>query len=191
MPGVPDIYQGAESSALWLTDPDNRQPVNFPEKFQSLKRLLGDGSSVPPPIASPEDLRCGELKQYVTTRLLRFRRDNRRLLAEAGYVPIRARGVRAAALVAFRRTRGREHVIVAVPRLIERSAVAAGWPVGPAFWGDTELRVPTQVGEGSNLLEARTVYFKRPSHAPMATLGETWPWVVLHGREMQEREPSL
>lgn len=29
MPGIPDIYRGTERSALWLTDPDNRQHISL------------------------------------------------------------------------------------------------------------------------------------------------------------------
>src|SRR5262245_52321760 len=184
MPGVPDIYQGDESWALVLTDPDNRQPVDFAARFAIVRRLLSDG---PPPSdlggTSAGDVLSGDLKPYVTARLLRFRRDHRSMMASAGYVPLRARGDRGAALVAFRRTLGGTHVVVAVPRLVEPSAAAAGWPAGASFWGSTELRVPSRVREWRNLFTDQAVVLERPAIAPLAQLTERWPWVVLWGSD--------
>ena len=34
MPGVPDVYQGTERMMLALVDPDNRQPVDFPDAVE-------------------------------------------------------------------------------------------------------------------------------------------------------------
>src|SRR5262249_11133234 len=146
MPGVPDIYQGDESWALCLTDPDNRLPVDFRLHLETLERQFGGGAGRPAPqAASARDVLCADLKQYAATRLLRFRKDHREMIARASYVPLRARGRRSSASVAFRRTYNREHLVVAVPRLIERSHIDAGWPAGPHFWTDTEIRLPTRV----------------------------------------------
>ena len=40
-PGVPDIYQGTEYWDLSLVDPDNRQPVDFAARQQSLTASAG------------------------------------------------------------------------------------------------------------------------------------------------------
>ena len=38
-PGIPDIYQGDELAFRALVDPDNRRPVDWPERRESLSRL--------------------------------------------------------------------------------------------------------------------------------------------------------
>jgi len=183
MPGVPDVYQGTESWALFVTDPDNRQPVDFAARAKTLKRLFDDpGTATALRATSADDVLAHDLKTYVTTRLLRFRRSQRRLMAKAGYTPMNAHGARATAVVAFRRTAGREHLIVAVPRLIERSVSGSGWPTG-AFWGDTEIRVPTRVRPWRHLLTDEPISFERPGRAPLSSLTVNWPWVILYGTE--------
>jgi (1->4)-alpha-D-glucan 1-alpha-D-glucosylmutase len=184
IPGVPDIYQGAESWALVVTDPDNRRPVDFNALRAALARAFPDGT-----VARELDARSAEfvvssdLKPFVTAQLLRFRREHREMVARAGYVPIRARGARASAAVAFRRTASWSHLIVAVPRLVDRAAIAAGWPTGLSFWGDTELRVPTRVRRWTNALSGEQVTLERSGRAPLAALTERWPWLVLYGCE--------
>jgi hypothetical protein len=74
-------------------------------------------------------------------------------------------------------------VVVVVPRLVERSVVAAGWPVSATFWADTQLRLPPRVREWTNLLSSQRVSFARPAHVPLAELTASWPWLVLYGRE--------
>ena len=183
MPGVPDFYQSDESWALVVTDPDNRGPVDFDAARESLSRVFAEGAPRERRAASAQDVLACDLKRYVSAQLLRFRRSHQELMSRAGYVPIRARGARAPAIVAFRRTYRRQHVVVAVPRLVERSASAAGWPAGSEFWRETELRVPSRVREWKNVLTGCEVRFDQPARAPLAGLTEGWPWVVLYGSE--------
>jgi (1->4)-alpha-D-glucan 1-alpha-D-glucosylmutase len=182
MPGVPDVYQGTESWALFVTDPDNRQPVDFTARAATVSRLFADPRAAPPRATSADDVLAHDVKTYVTARLLRFRHAHRTLMARARYTPLRARGTRASAVVAFRRTYGTDHVIVAVPRLIERSMSGVGWPIHD-FWADTDVRVPPRVRTWTNLLSQEPITLDRAGRAPLAALTSHWPWVVLYGRE--------
>jgi (1->4)-alpha-D-glucan 1-alpha-D-glucosylmutase len=69
-PGVPDFYQGTETWRYLLTDPDNRRPVDFDQ----LRRLLKGSRSLTPDMVS--DMNDGRIKMYLTTTLLRIRREN-------------------------------------------------------------------------------------------------------------------
>ncbi|MFD5332707.1 malto-oligosyltrehalose synthase, partial [Cellulosimicrobium cellulans] len=79
-PGVADVYQGAESYAPTLVDPDNRRPVDVDALTERLARLDG---------GAPARTLADE-KLLVTTRALRLRRA----LADAfvgdgaGYAPV-------------------------------------------------------------------------------------------------------
>jgi (1->4)-alpha-D-glucan 1-alpha-D-glucosylmutase len=64
MPGVPDVYQGAELVDLTLVDPDNRGVVDFVPRRERLARLDAGGR--------PADL--DDEKLLVTSRTLRLRR---------------------------------------------------------------------------------------------------------------------
>ncbi|MFI6632691.1 malto-oligosyltrehalose synthase [Nonomuraea fuscirosea] len=80
MPGVPDVYQGNETTDFSLVDPDNRRPVTYPRK--------------------PETS-WDSAKLLVTTQALRLRR---RLGGAAPYLPLQAEGEHAAHVIAFART---------------------------------------------------------------------------------------
>ncbi|MFD9104252.1 malto-oligosyltrehalose synthase [Streptomyces virginiae] len=110
MPGVPEVYQGAETEYRALVDPDNRRPAHFPG--EALARL--DAGSAPRDPA--------EEKLALTAALLRLRRDRPELFR--GYAPVAARGPAAGHLVAFTRAPG---LLVAATRLSHRLAASGGW----------------------------------------------------------------
>ncbi|MER6575346.1 malto-oligosyltrehalose synthase [Nonomuraea sp. NPDC001023] len=116
MPGVPDVYQGNETTDFSLVDPDNRRPVTYPRK--------------------PETS-WDAAKLLVTTQALRLRR---RLGGAAPYLPLRAEGEAAEHAIAFARGEGPRAVAVATRlpvRLARRAAVT-----GHSVWGDTTLTLP-------------------------------------------------
>jgi (1->4)-alpha-D-glucan 1-alpha-D-glucosylmutase len=169
---------------LVLTDPDNRQAVDFDARREALERLSSkDALAAGLDATSADGIVSSDVKPFVTVRLLRFRRAHREMMARSGYLPVRARGARASAVIAFRRTFAHAHLIVAVPRLVDRTTLAAGWPTGASFWTDSELRVPLRVRTWTHVLTGEEVALERPGRARLASLMERWPWVVLYGYE--------
>ena len=133
--------------------------------------------------------RC-DLKLQITTTLLHFRADHDRLLGEGSYRPLRVRGARATSVVAFERRRLSSRVVVVVPRLTDRSATSAV-PLDAAFWGDTELRLPSSDGRWSNLLAGEELELNC-GWCRVAELMAARPWVVLyHTRLKPGRSRSL
>ena len=111
LPGIPDIYQGTELWDLSLVDPDNRRPVDYASRAAALE----DGADLPALLRSWPD---GRIKQQVIARLLADRAAAPQLYAEGGYEPLAAQGERSRNVIAFRRSRVGEDLIVAVPRLM-------------------------------------------------------------------------
>jgi (1->4)-alpha-D-glucan 1-alpha-D-glucosylmutase len=180
MPGVPDFYQGCEDWRFTLTDPDNRRPVDFARASERLHHTfqLSPGAAT------------RDLKLQMTTTLLHFRADHDRLLREASYRPLRVRGSRAASVVAFERRGPSSRVAVVVPRLTDRSATSA-IPLDAAFWGDTEVRLPTSDGRWSSLLAAEELALNS-GWCRLTELMAARPWVVLyHARPTPGHTRSL
>ncbi|CAM5615997.1 malto-oligosyltrehalose synthase [Streptomyces avidinii] len=122
MPGVPEVYQGAETQYRALVDPDNRRPARFPRA--ALARL--DAGAVPRGTAQE--------KLALTATLLRLRRTRPELFG--GYAPLAARGPAADHCLAFTRSPG---LLAAATRLSHRLALAGGWadtalPLPPGRW---------------------------------------------------------
>ncbi|MER7466480.1 malto-oligosyltrehalose synthase [Streptomyces sp. NPDC097981] len=150
MPGVPEIYQGAETEYRALVDPDNRRPARFPR--EALARL--DAGAVPQGQA--------EEKLALTATLLRLRRDRPGLFT--GYTPLSARGPAAEHCLAFARPAG---LVAAVTRLSHRLAGAGGWR-------DTALALPP--GRWTALLDRGTPY---EGKVPLAELFSARPVALL------------
>ncbi|MGV9353567.1 malto-oligosyltrehalose synthase [Streptomyces misionensis] len=114
MPGVPDVYQGAEGEYRALVDPDNRRPAAFP------------------PVSPGE-------KNALTTAALRLRaRRPDAFGPAASHTPLPAEGPAAEHCTAFTRS---GEVITAVTRLSLRLAESGGWrdtllPLPPGRWTD-------------------------------------------------------
>lgn len=122
MPGVPEVYQGAETEYRALVDPDNRRPAEFPRR--ALARLDAG--------AAPRD--PAEEKLALTAALLRLRRDRPGLFT--GYAPLSARGPAEEHCLAFARPPG---LVAVATRLSHRLAGAGGWrdtvlPLPPGRW---------------------------------------------------------
>jgi len=92
LPGVPDLYQGAELADLSMVDPDNRRPVDYPRRMALL-----DGS---------------DGKLALIRRLLALRRAHPALFAKGSYE--RAGVIGSDAILAFTRRSGRSALHMAV-----------------------------------------------------------------------------
>jgi (1->4)-alpha-D-glucan 1-alpha-D-glucosylmutase len=135
VPGVPDLYQGAELWDLSLVDPDNRRPIDYGER-RRLMAELETLTKTPAAIAGLLDRwKDGAVKLALISRTLALRRTHSDLFAEGTYEALEVVGAREDHLCAFARRRGSESVVVAVPRLVVALDVEPGW-------GDTIVRLP-------------------------------------------------
>ena len=109
VPGVPDIYQGAELWEQSMVDPDNRRRVDYAERTTLLQGLVQ--RDLPD---LQHDFRSGGIKLAVISELLAHRARYPRLYAEGTYEPLEASGPDADRIVAFERKFGSERLFVAV-----------------------------------------------------------------------------
>lgn len=147
-PGIPDFYQGTELWDLTLVDPDNRRPVDFRGRSEALDAIknremeIGHRELIRELLAGWED---GRIKLYLTHTALSYRRENRELFENGGYLPIDARGARARHVCAFARRVSGKEVIAAVPRFMATLIPEQGMvPCGSDVWRDTFLSLPNE-----------------------------------------------
>jgi len=147
-PGVPDFYQGTELWDLNLVDPDNRRPVDWPERRRLLDELLVAVASAPGRAALAHELATnpadGRVKLFVILQGLAVRRARRALFETGTYRPLDARGVWAEHVCAFARVGGDGAAITVIPRLLVRRGSDA-LPLGPEYWADTWLPLPREL----------------------------------------------
>ncbi|CAH2598698.1 Malto-oligosyltrehalose synthase [Rhodovastum atsumiense] len=129
VPGMPDIYQGAEVWDLSLVDPDNRRPVDYERRMWLLDEVT---------VALERDRRAalremlaewrdGRIKLGVTSLLLAYRRAHPGLFAEGAYEPLVAVGARAEQVCAFARRHGEDAAVVVAARFPVRLAADPDW----------------------------------------------------------------
>ncbi|MCO6415048.1 malto-oligosyltrehalose synthase [Siccirubricoccus sp. KC 17139] len=142
VPGMPDIYQGAELWDLSLVDPDNRRPVDFAAR-QRLLAEMEEALAQDRPGAlrgMRESWSDGRLKLALTATLLAHRRTQPALYAEGDYQPLTAEGDMAERICAFLRCRGGEALLVAARRFPARGEAAGGirlaLPLAVTQWRD-------------------------------------------------------
>ncbi len=146
VPGVPDIYQGADLWELSLVDPDNRRPVDYAARVQLLDRIeQGLETDAPALFRSlRQDWHDGGIKLAVTRQVLAARQRFPALFSHGGYEALQAEGDRADHVIAFTRRHEGQAALVAVTRLPARLESAGGW-------GQTQLTLP-----GGNWVDALT-----------------------------------
>ena len=157
MPGVADVYQGSETVAPSLVDPDNRESVDTVPLASTLARL-DDG-------ARPRDL--AEEKLWVTSRALRVRRSRPGAFVgpDAGYRPL---ATSSGSALAFART---EQGVPAAVTVATRGAVQLQRLGG---WGEHTLALPD--GDWLDVLTGREV---AGGLAPVADLLDVLPVALL------------
>jgi (1->4)-alpha-D-glucan 1-alpha-D-glucosylmutase len=141
-PGTPDTYRGDELWQLALVDPDNRRPVDWPQRKVALVESEQDPPTPAQLLATSAD---GRVKLHVLRAVLRARGAHPALFGAGGYVPLQAVGARAEHVVAFARVHEGRAAIAVVPRLPLGLAGDGAAPIG-AVWGDTRLLLPDTLG---------------------------------------------
>ncbi len=139
-PGIPDLYQGTETWDFSLVDPDNRRPVDFARRRGMLAELDRRSTADLPALLSElrNSLPDGRIKLWVVSRALRHRAAHPDLFSRGAYLPLSARGERAAQVVAFSRKNESGVAIAVAARFFLRPGIADCDPVG-ALWKDTVL----------------------------------------------------
>ncbi len=136
VPGVPDLYQGTEFWDLSLVDPDNRRPVDYAARKQSL-------ASADQAIHNLNAWRSGTVKQQVIWHALKLRQQHPDLFAQGSYQPLQASGACAANVLAFAREHEGKSMMTITSRLTHELLGGEASPLVPASaWSDTMVQLP-------------------------------------------------
>lgn len=150
-PGVPDFYQGNELWDFSLVDPDNRRPVDFSKRKQTLadlKKAMAEQESdfagfIKGLIGRWED---GAIKLFVTLKALTFQRENHQLFMEGAYVPLVSDGELKEHICAFARQREDRVVLFIVPRFMASVLhFSSEEPFGEKVWGTAGILLPNEI----------------------------------------------
>jgi (1->4)-alpha-D-glucan 1-alpha-D-glucosylmutase len=161
IPGVPDIYQGAELWELSMVDPDNRRPVDYATRLRLLDEVEGRS------VGDLVDRADGAGKLALTTRLLGLRRRFPALFSDGTYRPLDVDGD--PRIVAFERRHGDASLVV----------VANRWAGAPPRG---RMPLPDRRGGWTDVLTDERV--PDPGGFDLARLADPFPIAVLLARRI-------
>lgn len=179
-PGIPDLYQGTEFWDLSLVDPDNRRPVDYALRAQTLHATTHHATSDHAP-TNPVLLanwRQGGIKQAIIHRLLGLRKQHAALFEAGDYQALYAQGMHADKVVAFQRQHDEQCLLVVVPRFCH-ALLADHGSLTLANWHDTRLEKGLRMhGRYRDILTGK-VHLAEDNTLPLAELFATLPLAVL------------
>jgi len=130
VPGVPDLYQGQEFWDDSLVDPDNRRPIDYSPRRETLREWTSSrNGELPLPFWSAMECwknqpRDPRLKMFVLWKCLQLRKQFPPLFEAGEYCPLEVRGPNPEWICAFRRSlpknRSGARLLVIVPRLCQQ-----------------------------------------------------------------------
>jgi (1->4)-alpha-D-glucan 1-alpha-D-glucosylmutase len=148
-PGIPDIYQGNESTVFSLVDPDNRRPVDFAraqDAMGEIDRQMRDTPRMELLRALLEGGSRGASKLFVTWVLLELRRQQPEVFAQGRYEPLNVEGEYREHLIAFARVHESRRVVVIISRWSCKLMKANLAPPLGDVWGDTTIELGAAAG---------------------------------------------
>jgi (1->4)-alpha-D-glucan 1-alpha-D-glucosylmutase len=151
-PGVIDTYQGTEFWNYTLVDPDNRRPVNFKQRYDSLLTLkrISEESFDDFFEELTESRWDGRLKMFVLWKSLELRKQRPELFLDADYIGLKVDGEKKANAVAFMRKKNGKSAVVAAGRFFSQILNREeDLPVGEKVWPATFIILPDAVAEGA------------------------------------------
>ena len=183
LPGIPDIYQGAELWDLSLVDPDNRRPVDYETRVELLEQTsaLLERNRCGTILDMLQDWRDGRVKMAVIAALLGYRRDHQNLFAQGTYEPLAATGTKADHICAFARSREEDALLVVATRFPARLEVDPDWT-------GTDVPWPGEVARGTrwrDLLSGEIVARRGEAVGAEAVLGYLSIAVLVLGGKAQ------
>lgn len=177
VPGVPDLYQGTEFWDFSLVDPDNRRPVDYEARKQSL-------SNAPEFISGLDGWRSGALKQQLIWHALQLRKRQAALFAHGGYGALEATGPNGDHVLAFIRRHENKQVVVVASRLAGTLIANDGLPhVSPASWEDAALSLPSQANPSWMDVLTGKRWQTREGRLPLAEILSVLPVALLESMD--------
>jgi (1->4)-alpha-D-glucan 1-alpha-D-glucosylmutase len=192
-PGIPDFYQGTELWTFTLVDPDNRQPVDYVTREETLRAVSALRDTPRPDTVRSllDSWRDGRIKMLLTAAALRFRARHRDVFERGSVLPLECTGRYAEHVIAFGRGWDDRICIVVLPRwsarmgaphagIADRAGAAApdsGQQL-PDDWADTAIRLPAGLPEKwHNALTGETMQCSRD--LPVPRLFGSLPFALL------------
>ena len=149
-PGVPDFYQGTDLWDLSLVDPDNRRPVDYAYREETLNTLREMADREGAAFVCADVLRSlpdGRIKLWTMYRALTARNQLHSLFRHGDYIPLNIEVERQQNALAFLRQdqKTKEAVLVVIPRFACSLSKEKPENLEGDLWGKAMLSLPADV----------------------------------------------
>lgn len=178
--GIPDVYQGTEYWDLSMVDPDNRRPVDYALRRETLARFRSDNDTVGRTELLgqlTDNVLDPAIKLFTLSQSLRVRRQFADLFSHGAYEPLVVRGAQQNHLLAFRRVWEGQEAVVLIPLGVATLSLTNDLPLGKACWGETQIILPTENAAWTNAFTAQTI--SATDHCAVAEVLDQFPVALL------------
>jgi (1->4)-alpha-D-glucan 1-alpha-D-glucosylmutase len=184
-PGVPDFYQGTDLWDLSLVDPDNRRPVDYAHRAQTLQALSELSEREGPAAVCAEVLRTlpdGRVKLWTMHRALVTRRQLHPLFRHGDYIPLNIELEKQQHALAFLRQDPvtKQSVLIVVPRFA--CSLAQTKPHLPQgdIWDKATLSLPGQTSKHfTNIFTGEDLQADETGRLKLSDILATYPVAML------------
>lgn len=144
-PGVPDTYQGCELWDLSMVDPDNRRPVDYSSRMESLDQLNAEDENYEKHLQSLwKDRYDATIKLWLIHTLLKERDQNPLLFSKGQYIPLEVKGKYKEHILAFARRYQRHWFITVVPLHTGKMCKEQEADLITLDWKNTKIVLPKE-----------------------------------------------
>lgn len=142
-PGIPDLYQGTGLWDLTMVDPDNRRPVDYAQRENSLDVLLRNDHEIKDHIKNLWNTReNAEIKLWLIRVLLQHRNEETDLFTHGLYLPLQTDGKYKNNIVAFARRYKNTWYVIAIPLYMGSLCNNQNKTLEEIDWKDTCILMP-------------------------------------------------
>jgi 4-alpha-glucanotransferase len=182
-PGVPDVYQGCELWDLSLVDPDNRRAVDYVRRQQLLQEIEDKKDEERYQADLWERRNSGQIKLWVTQKLMQLRSSRSQLFTNGDYVPLKTMGTYSDNLIAYARRFKDDWLLVVLP--LHLASINGGNNFQTIDWLDTAIILPeSSAGKWKSVFDNRTII--QQNKVEPALLFQKIPFAVLHGKAAEK-----
>ncbi len=188
-PGIPDVYQGCETWDFSMVDPDNRRPVDYEKRLQSLEKVSGKNALNANQLW--ETRYNADIKLKLIHQLFEERKAAPEVFLHGKYIPLKIKGKYKDRIFAFARNLDQTWYLTVVPLGLAKICKEQNVDIQEINWKHTRIILPKEAPfKWKNLLDNSNGLVKNGA-IEMSGLFASLPYAFLKMEQQPKRNAGV